>query len=121
MLLAAYWIGLFVLTHLPGYPMPYHPTLTDKVGHGGGFALLSLLLAYVVWRVTRRFTYSGLVAIGAVLALYGACDELTQPYVGRSCDFFDWLADVGGIVLGLATWTLIANFIYRHQPAESSQ
>jgi VanZ family protein len=120
-LLAAYWVGLFILTHTPGYPMPYRPTITDKLGHGVSFALLAMLLAWVVWLASRRMTFTGIVAIGVVVVLYGAFDELTQPFVGRSCDMYDWLADAGGIVLGLMTWACVAFFVQRQRESHSAQ
>jgi VanZ family protein len=38
----------------------------------------------------------------AVMVVYGACDEVTQPIVGRNCSIFDWLADIAGTVLAMA-------------------
>jgi hypothetical protein len=38
------------------------------------------------------------------LFLLGAMDEITQPYVNRSCDFFDWLADASGIIFVVLVW-----------------
>ena len=34
------------------------------------------------------------------LAAFGAADEITQPMFHRQAEFFDWLADCAGIVLG---------------------
>ena len=35
------------------------------------------------------------------LAAFGAADEITQPMFHRQAEFFDWLADCAGIVLGV--------------------
>jgi VanZ family protein len=40
--------------------------------------------------------------VWGVIAVYGAVDELTQPWAGRFCDLNDWLADIGGGAIGLA-------------------
>ena len=54
----------------------------------------------------RRFSWRTAVAIVALLAAFGAFDELTQPLVGRDCDMLDWCADVTGTLLGLAAFRL---------------
>jgi VanZ family protein len=41
------------------------------------------------------------------LAIHAALDELTQEYVGRSAEFFDWAADVSGVIAGLAVAQLV--------------
>ena len=52
--------------------------------------------------------------IAAVLAAFGACDEITQIPVGRNCDLRDWFADVAGIAAGMAVfaagWALLWSF-----------
>ncbi len=114
LLLAVYWIALFTMTHLPGDPVSYRVTMKDKAGHGLAFALLATLLAWVVLLVKRRFGPKEAVATGVGLALYAAFDELTQPIVGRSCDIYDWLSDVGGIAAGIAFVACLA-LIWRWQ------
>jgi VanZ family protein len=34
--------------------------------------------------------------------VYGALDELLQIPVGRHCDLWDWVADMGGVAAVLA-------------------
>ncbi len=73
--------------------------LADKINHLLAYAILGLL----AWRSSgdsgarwRRFW----VAV-AVSAVYGATDEYHQCFVtGRSCDFWDWTADVTGASIG---------------------
>jgi len=74
----------------------------DKLLHGTGYALLGALVAGALLRPGRR---PGAVVLAATLlvAAFGATDELHQAFVpGRSCDVHDWLADVGGALLGAA-------------------
>ncbi len=44
--------------------------------------------------------------------LYGALDEVHQLFVpGRSCDIYDWLADVAGVILAIIFLLLIKKFV----------
>jgi VanZ family protein len=76
----------------------------DKVAHVCVYAVLSGLVVYGLRRSGRSWTIRALIWIPVLyVALYGASDEFHQSFVpGRSCDFFDWLADVTG-GLGAAT------------------
>lgn len=102
----AFFIAAFVTTHMPA-PKHAPPLINDKLLHFSGFLLLSLLS---VWRMAepgvpiRRAT---IVIYLAGLAIYGIVDETTQPFMGRDCEFFDWVADCGGAIAGLAlgVWT----------------
>jgi VanZ family protein len=85
---------LLTLTHLPRLgPIPEIPG-KDKTLHFLAYAVAAglMLLAYAG---RYRVRTVGLIVIG-LLAL-GAIDEITQPYVNRSCDMFDWLADGAGV------------------------
>ena len=56
----------------------------------------------------------GLVA--AIGLVYAAIDELTQKLIpGRSCEFYDFVADAYGICLGLAAYTLCRALLTRIQ------
>ena len=121
MALAVYWLALFTGTHLPIDPdivVPGKDKMLHFVGYGGLGLLFGLTLALRSSprpRLRREGQREGASApndsharrrlplVGAmfVLAIYGIFDELTQPLVGRTCDFHDWLADCGGIVIGL--------------------
>jgi VanZ family protein len=94
--LVCYWVALFVSTHVPLEPQISVPG-EDKTLHFVGYGVLALLFGIAFPRSLRLALI--------VLALYAAFDELTQPLVGRHCDFHDWLADLGGIAIGL---TLVA-------------
>jgi VanZ family protein len=100
--LGAYWIALFGATHIPRLPLPTHYNLTDKVCHFVAFAILTFL-AHLAWANRRRgvqpVSWRDLCAVLLVVAAYGMVDEATQPLVGRSREFLDWLADVTGALL----------------------
>src|SRR5690606_30080780 len=96
--LAVYWIALFVGTHIP---MDHSPDLhgSDKWIHFFAYAGLAGLATLAVGgRSALGLQTWHFVAIVSGLALFGGLDELTQPLVSRQADWFDWFADVGGVI-----------------------
>lgn len=73
----------------------------DKLAHLGAFALLVLPAAVGAPRL--------LPVIAAWAILFGGAIELVQPWVGRSREGMDWLADAGGV--GVA---VMAGGVIRH-------
>lgn len=121
--LVAYWLTLFTATHVPIDPEIVVPG-NDKTLHVVGYSGLGLLFGLTLaWRLSPRPRFAGKGAsapsslpaglrfrfLGAVLvlAIYAMLDELTQPFVGRTCDPYDWLADCVGMVIGLLTAALL--------------
>jgi VanZ family protein len=103
--LAIYWLALATATHVPRAPeIPIEQG--DKLVHCAAYALLAVLAAACLsaWRGPLRTRH--FFGLFAALATYAALDELLQIPVGRQCDFFDWLADVVGVFLGLAIFVL---------------
>lgn len=98
--LAAYWLAMFVATHIP-IPKGVIPAGGgDKVLHLSGYALLGVLVLGV--RAIRGpFRWWSVISRALILTLYAATDEFTQSFVGRQADFADWVADVIGAVSGL--------------------
>ncbi len=99
--LALYWLVLFIGTHLPEQKVSGVAMSHDKLVHTVAYAVLTTLLC-IAWRRTGgRPGLWGRLGIAAVVLAYGAMDELTQPFFGRSCDLYDWLADGVGVMLAL--------------------
>jgi VanZ family protein len=73
----------------------------DKVVH----AALFLALA-----VTGRWAGIGQAVLAVLLGLYAAGSEVVQglDVVGRSTSVADWLADVVGVLAGLALWAAVS-------------
>lgn len=97
--LATYWVMIFVGTHLPSILDAPPSLINDKIKHFTAFFLLGGLLCYVTNsdRCVQRFGTIGLLGM-----VYAAVDELTQHLVpGRHPDKFDFLADTAGL------WTAI--------------
>jgi VanZ family protein len=104
---AVLWaLGLFLLSEIRGVPSELEPFLSipDKPVHFILYLTLGGLLA-------RARLVSGIDASHALLlglgAAYAAIDEWHQGFVpGRNPDVADWLADIGGLLVGY--WIIVA-------------
>jgi VanZ family protein len=79
---------------------------TDKVAHLLSYALLAFLY---LWARHARSRTDILLALLILLA-YGIFDELHQPFVGRTCELADFIADGIGIGLGIGVWIIFNRF-----------
>ena len=83
----------------------------DKIIHITEFMILGSLM----WRSAKRWNleiksnrFKTLVFV--IGAIYAASDEIHQLYVpGRNGSFYDWLADIIGLAIGLATTYIFYN------------
>ena len=84
------------LKDVSGVPSSWMPN--DKLMHLLVFMVLTLL-----WQLSfQNRTITGLLATTA----YGGVVELAQHYLtGRTGDWWDWLADICGILLALLLWS----------------
>jgi hypothetical protein len=92
---AAAWVGAFVATHIPARNIPH--VAGDKTLHAVGYFGLCAVFVLALWARRVRPLHRVTLAWW-VLAAYAALDELTQPFVGRTAAWADWLADLVGIV-----------------------
>ena len=85
----------------PPADVPSSPPGVDKVVHASLFLVLA---------VTGRWAGMGRGVLGGVLVVYAAVSEVVQGLdaVGRSASVADWLADVVGVVAGLALWAAVS-------------
>jgi VanZ family protein len=118
--LAAYWLTIFTITHMPPRNLP-KLGVSDKVEHFVAYGVLGTLLYLTVWAFRPEFRFTWLLVI-VVAMCYGAADEWLQLAVGRDCDFRDWLADTGGsiiaaVVLTFVRWGLWQRTIARQRDA----
>ena len=111
-ILIFFWALALTLTHWPCLEIPSELDVGDKWMHRVGFAGLTSLLVLTLlayqWKRPRR-----LLLVPCTLAIYGALDELTQPWFGRTCDLADWKADMIGLALTLAAWEVAIYLIER--------
>jgi hypothetical protein len=95
-----YWLGLFIITHLPlvsgGH---FHFRYADKIVHFVLYFFLAYLGGRYLFAIGRARSTISLIGYAGMYAAYGAFDEWSQQYTGRTMSFTDWLADAGGIVL----------------------
>jgi VanZ family protein len=95
-----------VVLFAPAGDVPSAPPGVDKVVH----ATLFLALA-----VTGRWAGLRAATLGPALVVYAAGSEVLQGLsgLGRTASVADWLADVVGLVTGLALWE---RFVARKRP-----
>ena len=94
-------LASFAVLFAPASDVPGVPPGVDKVVHGLLFAALALSgrWAGIVGRI-----------LAGLLIVYAAISELVQELtpLARTGSLADWLADVVGVVLGLAAWRLLS-------------
>jgi membrane associated rhomboid family serine protease len=85
----------------PADDVPSAPAGVDKLVHAGLFAALAL---------SGRWAGIGRTVLAGLLVVYAAVSEVLQGLtpLDRSASLSDWLADVVGILLGLAVWEVVA-------------
>lgn len=82
--------------------------VNDKVIHVGLYGVLGATLAWGKIHSRIGWPHGVLVALGA---LYGVTDEWHQAFVpGRAVSFFDWIADVTGVVLGYSVVLIMISY-----------
>ena len=84
-------IGLATLTPVEKLP---DVSGSDKLYHLISFAILTLPIAVI--------RPKALWVIFILSVVYGGAIEVLQPLVNRNCELADFLADAGGVALGLA-------------------
>jgi len=99
--------SVVILTHIPQETLGVDLGTfgLDKIIHLGAYSVISLF-SFLAIHPGKR--YLGWLIVLSMLFLLAAADEITQPYFGRTCSFYDFLADGIGIVS-----VLINLFYYR--------
>jgi len=112
-----YITALLLGTHWPTLPA-IGPENTDKVLHFSAYAGLAFLLSLTIFW-SRKVRWWHFILMFIAVAAFGGCDELTQPPFGRTADWFDWFADLGGATVGVLLG-VAANRWLRQTRAETS-
>ena len=95
-----HWVVLFVAMHTPRQHLPrIDVSGLDKVVHFLGYALLGLFGGAYARRAKVRQDGLWYGKWFLIYALYAATDELLQPFVNRSADITDWMADISGVLV----------------------
>ncbi|MBT8378568.1 MAG: VanZ family protein [Ignavibacteria bacterium] len=101
--LIIYWIILFIATTLPVQSVPTF-AVSDKLHHLAAYFVLSVLLHLtLLFQRKSEYLFNNAPSMAIIIAsVYGALDEMHQMFVpGRFAEVLDWLADLGGAVLGV--------------------
>ena len=98
--LACYWLGAFISTHIPLPDLGDFPDQSDKLAHFSIYAGLAYLLGlYLLSKRPLRLRHYSIVF--GVAVIYAIIDELLQVPVHRDAEFLDGLADALGALTGL--------------------
>jgi VanZ family protein len=93
-----YWFCLFIVMHIPKVGVGGLAIKGgDKVLHFCLYFLLTWLGGKAVASRSGHLRLSLLALWMLIYILYGAVDEWTQQYVGRTTSLYDWLADSAGV------------------------
>jgi VanZ family protein len=112
--LVAYWLVIFVGTHLPSSSIPRLGG-SDKLLHFGAFGGLAFLVAWALPTREGKALQRALWTLGLVIT-YGMLDELTQKLIpGRTCSMGDFIADAIGACMGLAAYFVAKAVLVRTQ------
>jgi hypothetical protein len=103
--------GTLVLSLGPAPPEVAGVRFSDKLLHGGAYAVMTVLwLLAAVWRPGRgagRFPRAPIVLVIG-FGVLGVVIELLQLPLDRTADPMDALADVVGVALGYLAWRLLS-------------
>ena len=96
----------FLLSHIPQQKVPEDLRIGgwDKVMHVIAYGCITGLFLYAI---KSPINWKTLLIIFLSFALFGFIDEYTQSFVGRSCSFYDWLADILGSAAAMGIWGTI--------------
>jgi VanZ family protein len=100
---------VLTLTHIPQDAMPefLNEHMLDKLEHVLAYGLIAFLFLLSLPEGSRPATF----VIGLVgLAVIGAVDEITQPFVNRIASVGDYAADVMGILLACVIFLVKRRF-----------
>ena len=81
---------------------PPAPEGSDKFVHLIAFAALAFPLA--------RTGRLGLLSVFIGASAFGGAIELIQPSLNRSAEFYDWIADIAGVLFGIGFGLLYLRF-----------
>ena len=102
--LILYWLVLFIGTSLPSAKYADFFEISDKIKHCSAYSILAVLLGLNLYFQEKweNFSTYYLNYTFIICGLYGILDELHQLFVpNRSAEVLDWLADIGGTILGI--------------------
>ena len=113
LVLAVYWITLFIGTHVPLGEVEGLPEHSDKGMHFGAYAGLAFLLGLWIG-AGRPMRWRHYLMVFGIVAAYGLLDELLQiPLESRTADVYDFIADCIGATIGLGALFVVRTVFSR--------
>ncbi len=109
---ATFFLALVVTLVFAWTPHPPVLIAYDKAQHGLTFIVLAIFGRIAFRDVPWQFLGLSLAALGAVIEIIQAF-----PQLHRTCDVYDWYANVAAILLGLTLHTMVALW---HSAAEEA-
>jgi VanZ family protein len=109
-----YVLAIFVVGSLPGAP-PVGPTISDKVQHAIGFALLAWLWCRALKRLRPESNLARTVLGGFLVSVgVGGLLELWQGLLSyRTCELLDWVADGAGAAVAVVLYAMFQQLAAR--------
>ena len=109
LILLVYWLGLFVLTHIPIPQLARKSGMSDKVMHGLAYLALVFLWWFSISPYKKVDWGKARVWLAlAVMVWYSAFDEWLQGLMGRSADVHDFFANLAGVLFGLCILSVLS-------------
>jgi VanZ family protein len=110
-----YLILIFILSSIPGDSLPELGfELNDKFIHAGVYFFAYILFYLSFSNIRKESVISGNPLVFSLIFtnFYAILDEFHQAFVpNRSADFFDFIADFAGSLLGLIFILVYQNYI----------
>jgi VanZ family protein len=117
-LTGVYWVGIFILTHLPPEQIAKAPRIWDKAAHFLSYFGLAAILGTALL-LTFPFKRTVPMWVLCITLVYGAVDEVLQPLVRREASVRDWLADAVGILPAVLLIALVQSRLVRRSQSQN--
>ncbi len=119
--LVIYWLIILIGTSLPADSFADSIELSDKVKHFVAYMGLAVILGLNLhfqerWKVARNFY---IVITFFICVTYGVVDEFHQMFIpNRFAEFFDWVADSLGALVGILSVSVFIDRIKKNYIAD---
>lgn len=106
-------VALLAATHVPVTDGPSINN-ADKAVHLGAYLVLTLTVLFGLERTAGRLQACHFFAVWLFASFLGAGDEITQSFslFHRTTDIVDWMADVAGVLAGIAVYQVWRPWFY---------
>jgi VanZ family protein len=112
---------IFTLSSFPRLPKPPGALGFDKFEHFAAYGCLAFLAARAIRHIRQLWKPLTVVLTAvAIAAAFGATDEFHQRFVpNRTCDVFDWTADLTGAIIGAVLLCVVVALMRRRSQTQN--